>query len=142
MLKSFTVPVRKFLNSFGYEIVKLQDALTTVKVGNWLHKLDIETIIDIGSNEGQFIHTINKTLPGKKIYAFEPIESCYQNLVSNTRGFNIKTYNCGLSDMNGTAEINISNNFFSSSILGMNDLHKDLYPESPYRGTPVFLDNV
>jgi len=132
MLKAFTLPVRKFLNSFGYEIVKLQDSLTTVKVGNWLHKLNIETIVDIGSNEGQFIHTITKTLPNKKIFAFEPIKSCYQNLIANTKQYNIKTYNYGLSDVNGTSEINISNNLVSSSILGMKDMHKNLYPESVY----------
>lgn len=132
MLKAFTLPIRKFLNSYGYEIVKLQDSLTTVKVGNWLHKLNIETIVDIGSNEGQFIQTITKTLTNKKIYAFEPIRSCYQSLVANTKQYDIKTYNYGLSDINGTTDINISSNLVSSSILGMKDLHKDLYPESAY----------
>ncbi len=132
MLKILTLPIRKFLNSFGYEIVKLQDSLTTVKVGNWLHKLNIQTIVDVGSNEGQFIHTIVKTLPNKKIFAFEPIKACYENLVTNTKQYNVTTYNYGLSDATGTTEINISNNFVSSSILGMKDMHKDLYPESVY----------
>lgn len=132
MLKMVTLPIRKFLNGFGYEIVKLQDSLTSVKVGNWLHKLNIQTILDIGSNEGQFIHTIIKTLPGKKIYAFEPIASCYQNLLLNTKGMNVTAYHCGLSDMNGESVINVSDNLVSSSILGMKDLHKRLYPESEY----------
>jgi FkbM family methyltransferase len=132
MFKGFTTPVRRFLNSFGYEIVKLQDALTTVKVGNWLHKLDIETIVDVGSNEGQFISIITRTLPNKKIYAFEPIKSCFQSLLENTKQFNVKAYNYGLSDVNGSTEINVSNNLYSSSILDMKDLHKDLYPDSEY----------
>jgi FkbM family methyltransferase len=132
MLKALTVPIRKFLNAYGYEVVKLQDALTTVKVGNWLHKLEIKTIIDVGSNEGQFLHAINKTLPNRKIYAFEPIAECYEKLLVSTKAYDVTVYNCGLSDYNGISEINVSGNLVSSSILGMNDLHESLYPESQY----------
>ena len=48
---------------------------------------------------------------------------------------NITAVNCGLSDHNGFAEINISENFASSSILQMETLHKNLYPESKYINT-------
>lgn len=132
MLNAITVPIRRFLNSFGYEIVKLQDSLTTVKIGNWLQKLNIQTVVDVGSNEGQFIKTISKLLPHATIYAFEPIKSCYEKLLQNTSHLPVKAYNYGLSDIDGPSEINISDNLVSSSILGMKDLHKNLYPESDY----------
>ena len=128
MMKFLTVPIRKFFNRFGYEISKNQH--TAVTFGSWLTKLDISTIIDIGSNEGQFIKSINQALPGRKILAFEPIPVCYTKLVENTKNLNITAYNYGLSDHNGSQEINVSENFVSSSILPMENLHKNLFPES------------
>jgi FkbM family methyltransferase len=132
MLKIFSRMVRKVFNSYGYEIMKTQHALNHFDVGNWIENLDIKTIIDVGSNEGQFIKSLDKAIPGRRILAFEPIKACYDKLVENTKGLNITTFNCGLSDHNGTSEINISENFVSSSILPMEPLHKNLYPESKY----------
>ncbi len=132
MLQLIAKPIRKILNGMGYEVVKKQTLLNHVAVGNWLTKLSIKTIIDVGSNEGQFIKGLNPSLPDAKIIAFEPIKSCYDKLVQNTKGLNITTFNCGISDHNGETEINISENFVSSSILPMEHLHAKLYPESHY----------
>ncbi len=132
MLQIIAKPVRKILNSFGYEIVKQESILSHMQASSWLEKLNISTIIDIGSNEGQFIKAITHIIKAKNIYAFEPIRGCYDKMVSNTQGLNVTPFNCGLSDTNGTSEINISENFVSSSILDMEALHKNLYPESKY----------
>src|ERR1035437_35977 len=132
MFQIITIPIRKFLNSFGYEIIKKQSSLSTFSVGKWIEKLGINTIIDVGANEGQFIQSINQILPGKKIYAFEPIKICYDKLVTNTKHLNVTAYNYGLSDYNGKNEINISENFVSSSILPIENLTINLYPDSHY----------
>ncbi|MBS1584968.1 MAG: FkbM family methyltransferase [Bacteroidetes bacterium] len=132
MLKKTKESIRKFVNVFGYEIVKLENHIAHAKKGNWLQKLDIQTIIDIGSNEGQFIEQISRILPNRRIYAFEPIKGCYEKLVTNTRKFDVTAYNYGLSDYNGETEINISENFVSSSLLGMENLHREMYPKSGY----------
>jgi FkbM family methyltransferase len=137
MLGIITRPVRSLLNTFGYEVMKIQTPLTHTTTGNWISKLNIGTIIDIGSNEGQFIGQINQVIPGKKIIAFEPIKQCFEKLVVNTKNLNVLAFNCGLSDLNGTTEINISQNFVSSSILPMAKLHKNLYPESNYVNTQI-----
>jgi len=131
MFKIFTRTIRKFLNNKGYEIIKLHSSEAS-KFGSWMEKLDIKTIVDVGSNEGQFIQYVSQSLPGRKIIAFEPIKVCYDKLIANTKQFNVTAINCGLSDHNGSTEINISENFVSSSILPMEKLHKDLYPESHY----------
>jgi FkbM family methyltransferase len=124
--------VRNFLNSFGYEIAKLDSLSIDISLGAWIHKLNIETIIDVGSNEGQFINSINGILPNRKIFAFEPIKSVFEKMVANTKGLNVKAFNMALSDQNGTAEINVSKNFESSSLLKMQAIHKKVYPESEY----------
>ncbi|MBS1688421.1 MAG: FkbM family methyltransferase, partial [Bacteroidetes bacterium] len=136
---------RSILNGFGYEIVKTK-YVNSFELGNWINNLDIKTIIDVGSNEGQFIKAIDNSLPGRNFLAFEPIKSCYDELLKNTKKLNVTAFNCGLSDHSGSAEINISGNFVSSSILPMENLHKDLYPESYYVNKQVIdlkrLDDV
>jgi FkbM family methyltransferase len=146
MVRHINRLIRNFLNKFGYEIVKNKNLSDDFSVGSWITRLNISTIIDIGSNEGQFIQSIDNILPGKKIIAFEPIKSVYETLVANTRHLNITTYNMGLSDQNGTSEINISKNLVSSSLLNMEELHKQAYPESAYINKEVIelrkLDDV
>lgn len=132
MLNIFTRPLRKLLNVFGYEIIKKENEMFASRVGSWLDKMNINTIIDVGANEGQFIQSITRSLPGRKIYAFEPIKACYDKLVENTKHLNVTTYNIGLSDHNGSSEINISENFVSSSILPIENLTTSLYPDSKY----------
>ncbi len=124
--------IRKFFNAFGYEIMKLQNLSGELSIGKWIEKLNIDTIIDVGSNEGQFINSIRNILPNKRIIAFEPIKAVYDRLLVNTKGLNIVVHNCGLSDVAGSAEINISKNFVSSSILQMEELHQKTYPDSQY----------
>lgn len=144
--KALKTSIRKFANKFGYEIVKTHSAIDSIKVGSWLHNLNINTVIDIGSNEGQFIQTISKVLPKRKIFAFEPINSCYQNLVKNTSKYDVTAFNIGLGDTDGTVQINVSKNLVSSSILPMANLHKTLYPESAYEAIETIqikrLDDV
>lgn len=124
--------IRKFVNKFGYEIVKLEDHIAHADRGNWLGKLDIRTIIDIGSNQGQFINQLSRILPGRKIYAFEPIKSCYDKLLVNTKQLNVTAYNTALGDTSGNTEMNISANFVSSSILNMEEVHSSTFPKSGY----------
>jgi FkbM family methyltransferase len=132
MLKKIGRPFHKILHSFGYKISSLNSTIPKSTESNWAEKLGIKTIIDIGSNEGQFINEIEVVLPGRKIYAFEPMAACYQKLLANTAASNVTAYNAGLSDTDGQAEINVSNNLVSSSILEMEELHKNSYPESQY----------
>jgi FkbM family methyltransferase len=132
MLKKIGRPLNKILHSFGYNLAAIHTIIPKTTGGNWAEKLNIKTIIDIGSNEGQFINEIESVLPGRKIYAFEPIPACFKKMVANTAASNVTAYNAGLSDIDGSTEINVSNNLVSSSILEMAELHKTSYPESQY----------
>ena len=132
MLKKIGRPLNKILNYFGYHVAATQTSIPKIRGGNWAERLNIQTIIDIGSNEGQFINEIESILPGRKIFAFEPIAACFKKMVANTRSSNVTAFNIGLSDLDGTTEINISGNLVSSSILKMEELHQSAYPESQY----------
>lgn len=132
MLKFIGHFLNKIFNSFGYHLSHLHKVIPRTTGNNWAERLNIQTIIDIGSNEGQFINEIETILPGRKIYAFEPIPACFKKMLANTGSSNVSAYNIGLSDIEGSTEINISSNLVSSSILNMEELHKSSYPESKY----------
>jgi FkbM family methyltransferase len=95
----------------------------------WFKDFNFATILDIGSNQGQFALMINAVFPEAQIYGFEPIPDCYQKLISNTtRIQKFKAFNLGLGYEQG--EIEFQSNDFSgaSSFLRMSNLHKDTFP--------------
>lgn len=49
----------------------------------------IDSIWDVGANEGQFAFMANKIWPTLPLYSFEPDPVTYQKLISNFRKFNI-----------------------------------------------------
>lgn len=58
-------------------------------------------ILDIGANIGWYSLLFSKRLPQSKIYAFEPIQDTYKNLVTNinlNKSDNIFPFNMGLSE--------------------------------------------
>ena len=82
------------------------------------HINEPETIIDIGSNKGQFVLLIEKIFPGKKIYSFEPIIE----LINKQKKFfrykrNINFYNIALGNANKFDRFLITNRTDSSSFL-------------------------
>lgn len=119
--------IQDFLYSFGLIVKKVRP-----ENNNWLKEENITTVIDIGANTGQFAQRIHNIIPTARICSFEPIQSCYQQLVANTSSLNIKTFNFALGDTNGQVEINISQHSPSSSLLEMADLHKDVFAGTDY----------
>ncbi|MBI3006521.1 MAG: FkbM family methyltransferase [Ignavibacteriales bacterium] len=49
---------------------------------SWLQEMDIATVLDIGANTGAFAEMMRQILPQAMIYSFEPLESCYKQLIS------------------------------------------------------------
>lgn len=119
--------VQDTLYSFGL-IVKL----VRPENNNWLQSKGILTVLDIGANTGQFAKRINEILPTARIISFEPINHCYHELLKNTSDIQVKAFNFSLGDANEQAEINISKQSPSSSLLEMADLHKSAFAGTEY----------
>lgn len=96
----------------------------------WLEDLNINTIIDIGANEGQFALKFSKILPKAKIHSFEPISKCFASLKENTKKINIEYHNMGVGDEYSEKKINVYKHSPSSSLMEMAELHEDLFPHS------------
>lgn len=116
--------IKKSFNIFGLEIKKLG-----VDKFTWLNDFNINTIIDVGSNTGQFALEMRKCLPAARIYCFEPLKDIYDELVKNFKGNQkIKAFNVALGSFNGETKI-FKNKFSpSSSILEMTNLHSEIFP--------------
>jgi FkbM family methyltransferase len=113
----------------------------------WLLEMNIQTVLDIGANTGQFVESIYDLLPAANIYSFEPLPECFEELTSKFSGNSqFKAFNFALG--NETSETIIYRNDYSpsSSLLPMADLHKESYPftknETPTRVKIERLDNV
>ena len=87
------------------------------------------TFIDVGANRGMFTKTVNYIYPDCNIYSFEPIKACYFELkgLENTIS-TLKSFNCALSDYNGSAQFKESLYDYSSSLLKMTKRHENAFP--------------
>lgn len=91
----------------------------------WLEEYNIDCIIDIGANEGQFARKILTIFPEVQIHCFEPLQDVFKQLQFNFKdNKNVFIYNFGLG--NNTREDTIFRNesSASSSLMEMLDLHK------------------
>ena len=119
--------IRKAFNVIGLDIRKAKSDQKTV----WLESFDIKTVIDVGANIGQFANDARKLYPDAAIYSFEPLPGPYSELLVNTRSFTkFNSYNLALGDYEGTTEMYINEFSQSSSLLEMEDSHKQAFPHT------------
>ena len=106
-LKIFNLKLNKITlsNNFYYHIVKTLDFY------------NIDLVIDIGANEGQFAKKIIEYGYKKKIISFEPMKSAFIELKKNSKKYSLwETVNLGFGKEKSSEFLNISKNSVSSSI--------------------------
>jgi FkbM family methyltransferase len=95
----------------------------------WLKQVGIRTVPDVGANRGQFAAAIRTTLPGARIYAFEPLRDCFDELEKlASRDHQLTPINVALGDVNGPATFNRNRFTPSSSMLEVERLHDHSFP--------------
>lgn len=104
-----------------------------------LRKFDIDLILDVGANTGQFASDIRHWGYAGRVVSFEPLSQAHGELLQASEGDPMwDVYpRCALGDHVGEAEINIAGNSQSSSILPMLESHRSAAPESAYQGKEV-----
>jgi len=91
--------------------------------------MSIRTVLDIGANTGQFAWQIHRVLPDARLYSFEPLEDCYNELLKRMGHVSrFHAFNFALGDRNGQAQIYRNDFTPSSSLLSMEELHKQAFP--------------
>jgi FkbM family methyltransferase len=98
--------------------------------------LGIQVIFDVGANDGQFsIQTRQSGYRGKMV-SFEPLPEAHARLqaAANSDPQWSVHPRMALGSAEGTTQINISRNSYSSSILPMLSTHSSAAPDSAYIG--------
>ncbi len=125
--------IRSIVNPIGYDIVKYKTSYPAHIVLDHLKMNNIETILDVGANAGQYSRELRKAGFKGRIISFEPASMAYRDLkMIALRDKNWQTFNFALGESGGVASIHISGHSPSSSILPMTDLHYDASPGSEY----------
>lgn len=114
-------------NVIRYNVYTSESVLLQTIINNFR----INTIIDVGANEGQYAAQVIEGNFKGKIYSFEPIHSVFRNLEANALPFrNWKVFNLGIGSEEAKIPINVSENFVSSSILPISITSVEVEPKT------------
>src|SRR6516162_2965529 len=77
--------VKKILEATGFELrrININHKFEPEREDRfkWIRNLNIQTVLDVGANTGEFAGEIHAILPEAAIYSFEPLRDCYDLLV-------------------------------------------------------------
>lgn len=135
MISKIKEAIKGAFNYFGFQINKLNliniPAYQTVQV---LKAHNINLVLDVGANIGQFAYELRKFGYKGKIVSFEPLPEAYEILLKKaSKDESWVIHNrCAIGAVDGTVDINVAGNSESSSILPMLPAHENSAPESKY----------
>jgi len=90
---------------------------------------NFHTIIDVGAAVGEYSKAAHFVYSNAKILAFEPIPDSFEKLKNLSNDIkNIQCFNIALSDKEGESLFNLNDFSYSSSLLKMTNIHKEIYP--------------
>jgi FkbM family methyltransferase len=123
-----------FFNLMGFDIYQKPGKHYKNKL-KLLELHQINCVLDVGANIGQYSMKLRKYGYAGKIISFEPQSKTFQILQENSKKYkNWTVYHCALGAENKTAEINISENTESSSLMEIKDIHVSAAPTAKYVG--------
>lgn len=138
MLRSAKQSIKQALNAMGIEAHRFQPETSPLaRLMAALRTFDIDLVIDIGANDGQFAKELRAGGYSGRIVSFEPLTTAHRQLLQaskNDSAWHVHS-RCAVGDRLGEIALNISGNSVSSSILPMLTLHSNAAPESAYLGT-------
>lgn len=103
----------------------------------FLQNAGYRTVLDIGANIGQFALAARAAFPDARLYSFEPLPDCFEQLQRNLVGTpSFQAFNCGLGSQEGELEFERSEFSASSSFLRMASIHRREFPAT-VRATKV-----
>jgi FkbM family methyltransferase len=119
--------LRRLARHLGLEVSRYRPAGT--RRNQLLAKHRIETVLDVGANQGQYGLELREFGFGGRIISFEPLSLAYETLSSSAEGDpRWECHQLALGDANTTSVIGVASNLASSSLLPMLDAHHDAAP--------------
>ena len=128
--QSFKRPARQILHRLGYEISATQ-ADAVGGLARLLEAKQVRTVIDVGANQGQYADQVRHLGFRGRMHSFEPGAAAYAQLSRAARSDPTWTvHQLALGSEPGVADLQVSHNSVSSSLLAVEKTHVDAAPES------------
>ncbi|KJH71843.1 FkbM family methyltransferase [Aliterella atlantica] len=130
--------VKKILNSLGFDVRKYNpQASESSRLNHFFTYYNVDLVLDVGANVGQYAKFIRKIGYSGKIVSFEPLSSAYSQLqlISSKDPCWEIAPRAAIGSYEGDITINISANSQSSSVLDILESHLNAAPESRYCDT-------
>ena len=141
--------LRNLVRRAGFDIRRAGPFSTPdAKLVRALEFFEIDLVLDIGANTGQFASGIRGEGYKGRIVSFEPLSTAHERLRERARADSewIVHGRCAIGAEDTSDKINVSRNSVSSSLLPMLETHKKAATDSGYIGTeevPIYkLDTV
>ena len=132
--------IRHTLRRFGYDLHRFVPAASPdAQLQTLLRQLDIDLVLDIGANTGQYGASLRALGYRGRIVSFEPLATAHTALVATRAGDAgwAVAPRAAIGDSEGEITINIAGNSASSSVLPMLESHRKAAPHSAYVGSDV-----
>ena len=136
--------INRAANLAGFDIRRLgHDSKTVRELLKGIGHFEIDLILDVGANEGQFAEELLSLGYKGRMVSFEPLSEAHRKLERAAERYSGWTVHprCALGAHDGEVTINIAGNSVSSSILPMMASHVSASAGSAYIGaekTPVY----
>ena len=122
---------RNLLARVGLRAYRRADTLRRL-----LQRFDVDVVLDVGANAGQFARQLRAMGYRRRIVSFEPLARPYAKLKFNSATIaNWQAVQLALGDTDETRRIHVAGNSQSSSFLEMLPQHLAAAPKSAYVGT-------
>lgn len=154
-MRRLTVPtnakrvIRGTFRSVGLELLRWNpQSSPEAALVRMLAQQRIDTVLDVGANEGQYARELRELGFQGRIISFEPLSAAHQRLQDSAIKDHLWTIvpRMAIGDKEGHIRVNVASNSLSSSILRMLDAHMRAAPGVTYIGSetaPIFrLDQV
>lgn len=120
--------LRNALHKRNLDLVRNPYSVTLVRTLGWLN---VDTVLDIGANIGQFASGIQASGYRGRIVSCEPLPDAFAQLEHRaTRSPMWTALNTAVGATSGTIEVNVSANSYSSSVLPVTNACLDAAPKS------------
>lgn len=120
--------LRNALHKRNLDIVRNPYWVTLVRTLGWL---DVDTILDVGANIGQYGSGIQASGFSGRIVSCEPLPDAFAQLEHRAaRSPRWTPLNTAVGAASGTVEVNVSANSYSSSVLPLTNACLDAAPKS------------
>lgn len=138
--------VQTLSRRFGVEISRARQGASKPQVlRHLLKEHEVNTVLDVGANVGQYALYLRSLGYRGQIVSFEPLADAHASLLRASRSdpaWHVAP-RMAIGFLPGLATINVSSNSVSSSILPMLPAHLDAAPESKYvRSEQVQVERI